>query len=345
VLFIPAYVDGLPYTSASVRFRAQWPAKYWPGADVYPNCSLPFAQYDAYVFQKAYLIDTTRHWMHALRAKGKLLAFDLCDADWEQSETHERRLLDALDLCDFATCPTVALEKWLGQWLPSHWIPDRHDLAEYERLDSAGFDALLARRREISPQERCIWFGYSHNLAELDHIWGDLVEVLDRHDLRLTVLSDTLPDGWDTRTWSNGRRPEFVEWTREGANAVIAEHDFALVPQRSPYKSDNRTGTAWLLGVEPIENAQSLAFRLEDVRAKALRFDGLWYNYDSAFTEYDVHESSEWWQALVAQYLDARDGTAYEQAVIEEQATRRWMGKVLPIPAVRSAPRRTRSMA
>ena len=27
VLFIPCYVDGLPYTSASVRFRAQWPAR------------------------------------------------------------------------------------------------------------------------------------------------------------------------------------------------------------------------------------------------------------------------------------------------------------------------------
>jgi len=329
-LFIPAYIDGLSYHSASIRFRAQWPAKYWPGADVYPNCAIPFGEYDAYVFQKAYLTDTPRRWMRALRLKGKLLAFDLCDADWEQSERHERRLLDALELCDFATCPTVALEKWLSQWLPAYWISDRLDLDEFERLDNAGFDALLAKRREISEQNRCIWFGYSHNLGELDHIWPDLVEVLDRHDMPLTILSDALSGKWEDRMWGQGRQPQFVEWTREGANAVIAEHDFALVPQRSQYKSGNRASTAWLLAVEPIESATGLQHRLEDDEGQKLRYLSRWYMYERAFCDYDVRDSSRTWQSLVAQYLDARNGTKLAASLPDKIC----FGPILPIPTI-----------
>jgi len=331
VLFVPAYVDGLPYHSASIRFRAQWPAKYWDNADVYPNCSVPFGEYDAYIFQKAYLTKQARRWLRALRVKGKLLVFDLCDADWLQSDTHEHRLLDALELCDFAVCPTVALEEQLARWLPAYVIVDRLDLDEFERLDNAGFNALLRRRRETSAQDRCIWFGYAHNLGELDHIWPDLWPVLDQYDMPLTILSNELPDEWQERAWGQGRQVAFVEWTREGANAVIQAHDFALVPQRSPYKSDNREATAWLLGVEPVQGAEGILRRLEDSKGKLIRFHGLWYMYERAFADYDVRVSSEVWQSLVAQYLDARDGTHFAADALDRR-----FGPILPIPHIQA---------
>lgn len=287
VLFIPCYTDGLPYTAASVRIRARWPARYWLEADVYPRMTMPFGEYDAYVFQKAYLTEFPRHAIRSLRAQGdKLLAFDMCDADWEQSETHEQWLLSVLPLFDFAVAPTRALQQYLGRWIPAEVIPDRLDLAQFREWH----ENVPGRPLSL------IWFGYSHNLGELDAIWPEIEPLISQHSMRLTVLTDTLPEEWGSRTW------RVVRWTAEGANAEIARHDIALVPQRSPYKSNNRATTAWALGVVPVWMAEQLEKQLDYDRRRRDAELGR----RQVEQEYDVRLSVDDWKRLLDKYLARR---------------------------------------
>ena len=286
ILFIPCIIDGAAPTSASVRFRAQWPARYWPGADVYPNQARQFADYDGYVFQKAYLSGRASEMIGSLRARDKLLAFDMCDADWLQSTKHEERLLEVLPLFDFAVSPTKALQEWLARWVPAYVIPDRLDLeVMFERRYRCGHKPLSV-----------VWFGYSHNLVELDMIWSDVAQILDEYDLPLTIISDCLPPVWQDRTWGKNRKIQFVTWTPERADVEISTHTIALVPQSSPYKSNNRTITAWALGLQTATSAKTLEKMLSwtwDVREIYLA-----QRQEEIRKHYDVHLSVKEWRDL-----------------------------------------------
>jgi len=293
VLFIPCYVDGLPYTAASARIRARWPAKYWPEADVYPRMTMPFGEYDAFIFQKAYLTDFPRHAIRSLRARGnKLLAFDLCDADWEQSGTHESRLLSVLPLFDFAVSPTRALQQYLGRWIPAEVIPDRLDLSEFREWH----ENIPGKPLSL------IWFGYSHNLDELVALWSEIEPLMNEHSLRLTILSDALPDRWKDRTWVWGQKARFVKWTEDGANGEIARHDVALTPQRNPYKSSNRAITAQALGVVPVSTAEDLENQLDyNTRQRCAEL-----GRRRVEQEYDVRLSVDDWKRLLDKYQTRR---------------------------------------
>lgn len=298
VLFLPCFLDGLPTTSASVRFRAQWPAKYWSGADCYDGTQR-LADYDVFVFQKFYLSREAGAWARALKAQGKMLVFDMCDADWIQSETHQRRLLDILPLFDFAVAPTQPIRDWLARWLPAYVIPDRLDL-----------DFHTARHKVREGQERpapsLIWFGYSGNLVALDAMWPELKPVLDTHDLPLTILADALPDEWRDRSWGLGHTPTWLRWTLERANEIIAGHDVALNPRlnegRFAYKSENKTITAWALGVPVARTVEELLgllddeYRAEEAEKRLLEVEEKW----------DVRISVEEWQGLIEKHMTRR---------------------------------------
>lgn len=292
VLFIPCYVDGLPYASASARIRARWPAKHWLEADVYPRMTMPFGEYDAYIFQKAYLTQFARHAIRSLCVKGKLLAFDMCDADWDQSETHEKRLLSVLPLFDFAVSPTRALQQWLARWIPAEVIPDRLDLAEFRHWH----ENVPGRPLSL------VWFGYSHNLGELDALWPEIEPLMNKHGMRLTILSDELPERWANRTWGLGEVPRFVKWTENGANAEIAKHDVALVPQRNRYKSSNRWTTAFALGVVPVDTGHHLERVIDiDRRRREAELGRRLVEQGS-----DVRLSVQQWKDLIDKYIARR---------------------------------------
>lgn len=280
VLFLPCSLDGLAAMSASVRFRAQWPAKYWDDADCYDG-SQRLTDYDVFVFQKLYLTDHARAWAQALTSTGKLLAFDLCDANWLLSEEHKRRLLAVLPLFDFAVAPTKLLVEWLGQWLPARHIPDRLDLEVHQE------------KHEHKPGEiSLVWFGYSGNLVTLETLWS----LLRERGFSLTIISDGLPEEWESES------VRFVRWTPEGANAEIARHDVALNPGLDKghfaYKSHNKTITAWALGV-PVAKTLEEMLRLRDYdervaesKRRLAEVRELW----------DVRISVREWARVVAQF-------------------------------------------
>lgn len=282
VLFMPCYLDGLPTSSASVRFRAEWPAKYWDDADVYPHFpNIPAAdwaqRYDAYVFQKAYLTAMPQRAISALRAQGKLLAFDMCDADWLLSYEHGRRLLKVLPMFDFAVATTEPVRDYLSRWVPCHVIPDRLDLDEF---------TVYHQPHDGKPT--VVWFGYAHNLAALDQFWYSI----ELNALELTIISNALPPPW------NERSVRFVPWTREGANAEIAKHDIALLPPPTEYKSHNRLITAWALGV-PAATTVAELFALLDAPARLQEAE---LRYTEVQEKWDVRISAKEWQELLSHY-------------------------------------------
>lgn len=286
VLFLPCTLDGYGPQTASVRFRCRYVAKYWLGADVYPEMRRAWTDYSVYVFQKAYLAESTRALLDWASARpGALTVLDLCDADWLQSDRHLRLLCDALSKCDLAVAPTKPIRDWLAQWTPAHVVPDRLDLAEFGESGELGQVENACSEQRDPP--RLVWFGYSHNLGALEPFWP----LIEARGLSLTVLSDECPPPWSDRP---GVR--FVRWTPEGANRVIAEHDLALVPPASPYKSNNRLLTAWALGV-PAAASMADWERFFDPDFDRLAWARKRRRHVRKF--YDVRTSVDEWQALL----------------------------------------------
>ena len=96
--------------------------------------------------------------------------------------------------------------------------------------------------------------------------------------------------------------PRFVKWTEDGANAEIAKHDVALVPQRSQYKSSNRTTTAWALGVVPVHTGHHLELMIDiDRRRREAELGRRMVEQ-----EYDVRISVQQWKGLLDKYLARR---------------------------------------
>lgn len=277
-LFLPTSLDGLSPRSASIRFRAAWPAKYMVGADRYDGTQC-LADYDAYIFQKLYLTARAVQWARSFSQQGKIMALDMCDADWLFSDVHRERLLRLLPLFHFAVAPTSLLAGWLSNWLPAHVIPDRVDLEVHtERHEPRDTD---------SP--RLVWFGNSSNLVTLEQMWVTIRDL----KLELTILADKLVAPW------NERPVYFVEWTLEGANAEIVQYDVALNPRLEcghfAYKSLNKTITAWALGVPVAHTVEELGKLLRH-EARAVESQR---RLEEVAERWDVRISARAWENLL----------------------------------------------
>ena len=229
ILILPCTLDNYSPQSASRRFRADWPAKYWPEADVYPDKRLAWTSYDGYIFQKAYLTEKPNKMIRTLRSLDKVLAFDLCDADWLLSDQHLKILMQTLPLFDFAVCPTEPIREWLEGWLPAYVIPDR--------LDMELFTEQHEHRRH---KPDLVWFGYRHNLPAI----MPFLDIVHENRLWLHIVTN----GFDEMI-GDDMHTIWIEWSQEGEHEEIAKCDIALCPPASQYKSDNRAKTALTLGL------------------------------------------------------------------------------------------------
>ena len=250
VLFLPCYLDGLSMHSPSVRWRAQWPAKYWEEADVFDG-QQRLRDYDVFIFQKFYLVDQARLWARSLRAKNKLLVFDLCDPDFLSTE-HKQRLLQILPLFDLAVATTEPIRNWLARWLPAYVIPDRIDLEAHPEK----------KQWDHSPERvRLVWYGFAHNALAIQSLWPTIKDL----DLPLTVISDEPLKGmWLYEMLEQHDKFSWRQWKPDTVHRQIVEHDIALNPQpaeideRLHYKSHNKDLTAWALGMPMAKTPEEL---------------------------------------------------------------------------------------
>lgn len=269
-IFVPCTVDGLSQHTGSVMIRARWVAKHWPGAVVYDGRQ-SFTGWDLVIFQKAYLLQTTRDMIGGLAslrdARGKpRLAFDLCDPDFLKDE-HRRRMLDVLPLFDFAVAPTHPLVDWLAQYLPSYHIPDTVDLE------------IVKNRREFlyackGASPRLLWIGYRENQAAID-------------PEMLQVIKDT---GVEFEIVSVDRSMPFDQWLSN-----LTQYDVLLNPRPKHgtfrYKSNNKSLIAWASGVAVAETADELRALVSEDAACWIRNKLAEVNLSSSRS---VHAAGAW---------------------------------------------------
>lgn len=223
----------------SSRIRAGWLLNYWPEAEMYRVCT----DYDAMIFQKAYF-------MPMLEKFPGIKIFDLCDPDW----LFGKPVVEAISHCDAVTTSTEALAQYLRQITdkPVLCIPDRVDLAEH-----------MEKKKHDGPAKKVVWFGYSSNQDVLDQC----LMTLQRLGLKLTVISE-LP------YYPKGQIQGITEdWIKE--NIINLKYDYSTINQdllncgdmvlnprletgRFKFKSNNKTLTAWALGLPVAENAEDL---------------------------------------------------------------------------------------
>ena len=267
-LFLPCSLDGLPVNSGSIRFRAEWPAKYWDGwkADVYDGTQR-FDGWDAYVFQKAYRSDRMRSSIVELRERGDaVLVLDMCDPDWLDAESRQK-LLEVLPYFDLATCPTKPLADWLGRWVPTYLVEDGIDpdaithWHEYDPTDSPSV----------------CWIGYKGNLAALSLLYDDIAAT----GVDVQVVEIDRPVTFDV----------FLQ--------TLSRFDILLNPRPNVapylYKSSNKSLVAWAAGVAVAEKPGDLARLLDPVgRRAALDLNRTALDHPTAIRTARMYQKAIW---------------------------------------------------
>lgn len=226
----------------SSRIRARWLCNHWDEAEVFVQGQ----KYDAIIYQKAYWVD------HARAFKGvKIL--DLCDPDFLH---WGYRTVEMINEVDLITTSTEALAGAYRQFTdkPVICIPDRIDLNMFPYKKVHNGDA-----------ERVVWFGYSSNFEMLNQA----IASIQKNNYTLVVVSDKNyipPTGYDKKV-----KVEYVKWDEKTANDNILQGDILINPQaktnRWRFKSNNKTITAWALGIPVAETSEDLVkFKSEQAR-------------------------------------------------------------------------------
>ncbi len=292
----------LVQNSASSRFRCEWVARYWPEASIWHN-GIPFYNYDAYVFQKAYTLKFLEI-AQTVKDDGKIIIFDVCDAGWDIStrDLFERMM----KLADYVTCSSEYIRQYVVRTYrkPVYFIPDRVDLREFPTIKAHSDEGT----------RRVIWFGNRNTIPYLIAMNDVLFLANKKTPFTLVLLSDTF-DGY-TPIGPEGPEIEKVVWSREKANDTILSCDMTLNPhdfdiETGRAKSDNKTITAWALGLPVVSHGNT--HRIESLLCAYLR---------SASLRNDVGSIG---RRMVEQLYDVRTSVLEYQYVIKEAV---WMTKV-----------------
>lgn len=242
VLFVPCSIDGL-HRAGSIRIRCEWVAAHWDGAEVWDGTQrLHPSRWDLVVFQKAYLLPRTQELIRLVagwRDEGQCrLAFDLVDPDFLNHE-HRERMMKVIGLFDFCVGSTRPLALWLSRWNVAYHVPDCVDVDAMRAIgthEPSGFD-----------EPYLVWAGYENNAAALQPLLPTIGRL-----------------GWPVEVVSIGRSIEFEEyWRRVLYNDETGHpHDVLLNPRPSEgkffWKSDNKTHTAWALGLPVARTPEEL---------------------------------------------------------------------------------------
>ena len=227
--------EGKPLNSAgSSRIRARWLLKYWPEASEFVQGE----NYDVIIYQKSYWCE------HAKAFKGFKI-FDLCDPDFLNWGYRTREMIEEVDVVTTSTEALAdSVRKFSGD-KPVIWVPDRLDLEEHKD-----------KKVHFGDAKSVVWFGYSTGFPLLN----SAIIAMNNLGLELIVISNAgfkLPAHYENRI-------ELINypWTLETVNKDIIKGDILLNPKSDKnkwkYKSNNKTITAWALGVPVAHNIDEL---------------------------------------------------------------------------------------
>jgi hypothetical protein len=228
-----------PYSWASSRLRAFWPARYMENTTILEfedarHDGIP--ESDIFIWQKTANLEIIRE----MKSRGRKVWLDVCDPSWWWQPDATRKIIT---LVDGVVASNSALGAEFRAWsgMDCYTIPDRLDIAVYTEM---------REHRDAQPV-RFIWFGASQNRFSL---FG-AIPILDRltangYKVELTVMDD-LPD--DSATVTKAFPIYYIKWQAETHASTMAAHDIAILP---PYpgiwgkvKSNNKMLTAWACGL------------------------------------------------------------------------------------------------
>lgn len=235
--------DNSPLNSvASSRIRANWLIKYWEDAELFKVGR----KYDVTIYQKAYNIRQA-----PLNDGIKIL--DLCDAEWHVMKP----VMQMASYCDAVVVSTQPLKDYLKKFFPDKpivVIPDRMDLEHHTQ-----------QKKHEGEAKTAVWYGYKGNHIVLDQVLNALNEL----KLGLIVISES-PFVINQSIYPNIELTNYV-WSIDTVNADIIKGDIVLNPRfehgKWRFKSNNKTITAWALGM-PVANTREDLERLLPVHAR-----------------------------------------------------------------------------
>lgn len=242
--------------AGSSRIRGNWLAKHWDGAEIFKMGQ----EYDVIIYQKAYWVE------HAKNFKG-IKILDMCDPDFMDWGYPIKEMIEE---CDAVTTSTQALADAIQSFTkkPVICIPDRMDL-----------DFHKGRKYHSGTAKWAVWFGYSTGFEMLKPV----CHFLKKFNLNLIVIADqgfVIPSSYrDSIEIKN------LPWNVDTINDDILQGDIVLNPQGTRgkwrYKSNNKTLTAWSLGmpvahdvealerfIDPEERRKEVDLRLQEIKDK-----------------------------------------------------------------------------
>ncbi len=252
--------------SASERFRCDWLLPYLP-ADKY-NGHQKLDDYDVIIYQKAHSLEMLN--LAKKYKNKKVQIYDNTDPDFIFND-----LKEFVNCMDFVTTSTQATAKGFEIYgVPSYVIPDRHELSYYREIK--------VHRQIDNPL--FVWFGYADNFVRIE----PLLPILKGHKFELKAVCEQPVE------YGN-----FVAWNKNTINKEIIEGDIVLnLPDNYGYKSNNKTTTAWCLGMPVVEKITQIFEFLEcEDRVKEAE-----KRLKQVQEEYNIKRSAEEILYLIEQY-------------------------------------------
>jgi len=235
----------------SSRIRGHWLLKNWPEAEEF----IQGKKYDTVVYQKVY-------WPEHARAFDGVKILDLCDPDFLSFIYQTKEMIEEVDA---VTTSTETLRDAVQSFTkkPVVHIPDRLDLEyHHERKDHRG----------QGKAKTVVWFGYSTGF----HLLKACLSEIRKLELNLIVISDSgfvLPSYFLPPAGQPAEDKFYIEvtnlpWKLETVNSDILKGDFVINPRSQKgkwkYKSNNKTLTAWALGMPVAHNVNELKKYMEE---------------------------------------------------------------------------------
>lgn len=266
-------------TVGSSRIRGNWLIQYWPEAEEYVIGNT----YDVMIFQKVYW----ESFLHSTDYQG-IKILDICDPDWLEGKP----VMEYVDFMDATVTATPALAEFIAKMRPNArvvCIPDRVDLAVHRRKDVY-----------LGPLKKLVWFGYSQNVHYIEQTFPDLIN----KGIELTIICDhpyNPPSSYKNIKLTN------IPYSYPDIHREIVKHDAVLLPatrsdERGKFKSNNKTLTAWALGMpvvvvpEDLDRFSSAEERQKEGNERRKEVEEKW----------DVKQSVEEYKTLISRIISER---------------------------------------
>lgn len=262
----------------SSRIRGNWLIKYWPEAEEYKIGE----KYDVIIFQKVY-------WREMMERFEGIKILDICDPDWVEGKP----VLEFTDMCHATVSSTQPLADYMKKFRPESnilCIPDRVDLDVHKRKEKHEGEA-----------KSIVWFGYSQNIHYIYKTFDDIMKA----GLELIIVADqpfNPPLGYQALKVKN------IPYSYPQVHNEIVKADMVLMPEtdedvRGVFKSNNKTLTAWALGMPVVKTWEDLE-RFKSAEERQKEADK---RYQEIKDRWLVQKSVAEYKELIARILGTKD--------------------------------------